>query len=204
MKTLTCFWLAVGLFAFPASDWTKTADTLSKSVVFVANSEGTCTGMVINANAKGEKDYILTADHCYGQELTADGAVARVVFRDIKKDLMLLEVDDLGRPAVVLSQKNPAQGEEVASMGYGMGLERPMFRTAHVADAAMEIPDVTGGPFVMIDAGYVGGQSGGPVINEKGEVVSIVQRGTANVGIGVGVETIRSKVSRYLEKPVKP
>lgn len=39
------------------------------------------------------------------------------------------------------------------------------------------------------------------MVNTSGEVVSIVQRGGSGVGIGVGAETIRSKVGRYLGKP---
>jgi hypothetical protein len=42
------------------------------------------------------------------------------------------------------------------------------------------------------------------VVNEAGEVVMMVQRGSGTVGMGVGAETIRSKAGRYLEKPKKP
>lgn len=183
-----------------SADWSKTADTLSQSVVFVESAEGSCTGFVINSNAKNDKDYILTAAHCDGEKLYADHVVAKVLWKDGKKDLMVLEVDDLDRPAVTFAAKNPGQGDEIASLGFGMGLEKPMFRTAHVANAAIDIPDVEGGPFVMIDAGYVSGQSGGPVCNPAGEVVSIVQRGSGLVGIGVGAEVIHDRIHRYLPK----
>jgi hypothetical protein len=42
--------------------------------------------------------------------------------------------------------------------------------------------------------------SGGPVINAKGEVVSIVQRASGLVGIGIGAEAIRNKIARFLPK----
>jgi len=182
--------------------WTPLATAIGKSVVLVS-SEGACTGFVINASAKGDKDYVLTAAHCHqpGKEIYADSATARVIFKDAKKDLMILEVDDLGRPAVTLAPANPQQGEEVGSFGHGYGLEEPMFRHAYVSNAAITLPDVEGGPLVMIDAAYVSGQSGGAVINSKGEVVSIVQRASNLIGVGVGVEAIRSKVARFLEKP---
>lgn len=193
--------LLLSVFMAAAPDWTKTADTLSKSVVFIVSTGGTCSGFVVNAHAKGDKDYILTAAHCDGKELYADNVPAKVVMKDAKRDLLILEVDDLDRPAVVLAAKNPLLGEEVASFGYGGGLEKPMFRLAHVSHPAIDLPELEGGPFVMIDAGYVGGQSGGPCVNALGEVVSIVQRASDKVGLGVGVETIRSKVGRFLEKP---
>jgi S1-C subfamily serine protease len=180
--------------------WTATADTLAKSVVFVQSSDGSCTGFVINAHAKNDKDYVLTAAHCDGTELYADGSTAKIVFKDVKRDLMILEVDDLDRPAVTLADKDPVQGDEVASFGFGYSLETPMLRIAHVSNPRILVSGVDGGPFVMIDAGYVGGQSGGPCINGKGEVVSIVQRASGLVGIGIGTEAIRDKIRRFLPK----
>lgn len=187
-----------------AADWTPIAEKIAQSVVFIENAEGYCTGFVVNAHAKGDKDLVLTAAHCDGDKLFADHAAARVVFKDGKHDLMLLEVDDLDRPAVTLAAKNPAQGEEMASFGFGYALDKPMLRIAHVSNPAIQIPDIDGGPLVMIDAGYVSGQSGGPCINAAGEVVSIVQRANGLLGIGQGVEQIKDRIKRYLEKPQKP
>lgn len=199
--------LTLLLLSLALPDWTTTADTLSKSVVYVNSADGSCTGFVVNAQWKGDKDLILTAAHCDaepGHALFADGAIARVVWKDAKKDLLILEVDDLDRPAVTIAAKNPAQGDEIASFGFGYALERPMLRIAHVSNPAISLPEVEGGPFVMIDAGYVAGQSGGPCVNPSGEVVSIVQRASGLVGIGIGAEDIRAKIRRYLPKVPKP
>jgi len=197
--------VAFGVFAFGISvqaspDWTAIADKLGQSIVTVENAKGSCTGFVINDHAKGDKDYVLTADHCYGPELYADHALARAIFRDGKKDLMILEVDDLDRPAVALAAKNPAQGDEVASLGFGYALEKPMLRIAHISNPAISLPEMEGNPYVMIDAGYVPGQSGGPNVNASGEVVSIVQAASGLVGIGQGTEAIRDRIHRYLPK----
>jgi S1-C subfamily serine protease len=101
-------------------------------------------------------------------------------------------------PAIKLAKADPEIGIAVASLGYGFGLEQPMFRIGNVSHARIEIEELSG-PFVMIDANYIGGQSGGPVVNVNGELVSIVQRGAAGFGFGVGVDTIRDKVGRYFE-----
>lgn len=193
------------LFA-AAADWPTTADKLAKSVVYIENKNGSCTGFVINAEAKGKDkddvDYVLTAAHCDGPELYVDQAVARILTKDTKKDLMVLEVPHLGRPALTLAHDDPKIGDELASYGYGWGLERPMFRTAHVSDDKTYIPEEgIGGPFIVIDAQFVSGQSGGPVVNGAGEVVMIVQRGGNGVGIGVGAEVLKSKTGRYWQKP---
>jgi S1-C subfamily serine protease len=210
MRRSVSFWTMTFLVGYSlltfAAEWSPIAGKLSKSVVYIENTHGSCTGFVINADVKvkneDDKDYVLTAAHCDGPELYADQAVAKVVFKDTKKDLMVLETANLDRPALHLANDNPKIGEEVASLGYGWGLERPMFRTAHVSDDNTYIPeDGIGGPFIVIDAAFVGGQSGGPVINIAGEVALIVQRGGQGVGIGVGAEVIKSKVGRYFEKP---
>jgi S1-C subfamily serine protease len=64
----------------------------------------------------------------------------------------------------------------------------------------MMIPNV-GGPFISTDASFVGGQSGGPVVDINGNVVSIVQRGDdGTTGMGVGVEIIRERMGRFFAK----
>lgn len=188
------------------TEWSAIADKLSKSVVYLENTTGSCTGFLINADAKGKDkedvDYILTAAHCDGDKLYVDQAVTKILMKDTKKDLMVLEVPDLNRPALKLAHDNPKIGDECASHGFGWGLERPMFRTAHVSDDNTYIPEEgIGGPFIVIDAQFVSGQSGGPVVNALGEVVMIVQRGGGGVGIGVGAEVIRSKTGRFWAKP---
>jgi S1-C subfamily serine protease len=185
----------------PLTDWKSIAANTSKSIVYVESDEGKCTGFVINASAKGDMDYVMTATHCLGKEMFADSTAAKVIWKDTKHDLMVLEIPDTGRPALRLAAKNPEIGEEVASYGYGYALTRPMFRTAHVSDDKAELTDVDGGPFVMIDAAFVSGQSGGPCINLQGELVSIVQRASGLIGVGIGVEKIKDRAGKYFEKP---
>lgn len=208
--------VVAGLYAFcgapyatraHAADWTVLVRDLAKSVVAIERDDNgtSCTGFVINSKAKdkdgADVDYVLTASHCEADKLWADQADATVVAKNKEKDLIVLSVEDTGRPALKLAKDNPSIGEEVASFGYGYGLEKPMLRMTHIA-AETYIPyEGIGGPLFLTDATFVGGQSGGPVINAAGEVAMIVQRGTDSVGIGVGADTIRSKVGKYWEKP---
>lgn len=202
------FMILIATMAY-GNDWSKVADILTKSVVYVNSNDGSCSGFVINAHVnagisdKGnrEKNYILTAAHCNGKELYADHVPATIVYLDPQKDLMVLEVSDLNRSALKLAMANPKIGDSVASYGYGFGLERALFRTATISDDKLYIPeDNIGGPFIVTDAAFVGGQSGGPVVDLAGDVVLIVQRGGQGVGIGVGAEILRTQVGRYFEK----
>lgn len=179
-----------------ASDWTGKIEQALKSVVFIETDEGTCTGFVVDVTRK----YVQTAAHCDGDKVWIDRVVAKIVSKDTKKDLAVFEVKDLDptRPALKLAVKDPEIGQEVMSIGYGMGLERPLFRKAMVSDTALTIPEGNiGGPFIALDSAFVGGQSGGPVINHEGEVVMIVQRASGTTGIGVAASIIRERVGRF-------
>ncbi len=179
-----------------ADSWSSIATTLAKSVVYIETTEGSCTGMVINA----EKDYVLTAAHCDGTKMYADHSVAEVVAKDTTKDMLVVHVKDLKRPALQLALANAKVGDEVVSYGYGYGLERPMLRVTHVADDKTDIPyEGIGGPLMVYDTTFVPGMSGGPVVNAMGMIIGIVQRGTDSVGLGFGAEMIREKMGKYFE-----
>lgn len=201
----------VVLVALPAdsSDWSNVAERVRKSIMLVETTKGTCTGFVINSNRKNKDDedvdLILTAAHCDGPELRADQRPAKILHKDDRKDLMVLEVEDTERPVLFIAKDNPKKAQQVMSYGFGYGLERPMLRFTSIADDNTYIPEGgIGGPLFVTDAGLVAGQSGGPIVNERGEVVMIVQMSSGVVGLGVGAEMIRDKVGRYLEKPKVP
>jgi S1-C subfamily serine protease len=193
--------LAVALFLFlpalvEAQDWALAAARVAQASVYLESPESGCTGFVIDS----ERDYILTAAHCLHDDLYADSLPVEVVFKDLRRDLMVLYVEGIGegREALRLAAVNPKLGEEVASHGFGYALEHPMFRIAHVS---MEEARIDGmGPFIAIDAAFVGGQSGGPCVNRAGEVVMIVQRASNLMGVGVGAETIRGRVKKFFSK----
>lgn len=180
-----------------AEDWAGVIKALDKSIAYVQGESGACTAFVINV----EKKYLLTAAHCHQKDIWVDRVQAKVISLDTKKDLMVLQAENLdpARVALKLAAKNPARGQAVMSAGFGYALERPFFRQANVQDDAFMLPEGgVGGPYISVDSSFVGGQSGGPVVNIAGEVVSIVQRGDGGTtGLGVGVEIIRERVGRF-------
>jgi S1-C subfamily serine protease len=179
--------------------WTPIADRVRESLVYVEVTGGSCSGFVIDA----ERDYVLTAAHCDGEKMFVDKIPAKLVAKDTKHDLMVLEVKDIGddHPALKLAKEDPKIGDTIASYGFGYGYERPMFRITHVADDDTYIPENgIGGPLVVIDAAFVGGQSGGPVIDANGDVVMIVQMGSDRVGLGRGAKEIQRRMGKYFQK----
>jgi hypothetical protein len=116
--------LAFSSLALSAADWSSVAEKVAKSAVFVESAEGSCTGSVINASAreKKDKDFILTAAHCYGEKQFADHMPASVVYKDEKsnRDVMILEVEDTGRPA--LGSRRPIRRAGLTWRATAMGL----------------------------------------------------------------------------------
>lgn len=185
-----------------AADWTTAVSRFKDSVVEIAvGGEGACTGFVIDNN----RDFVMTAAHCDvssdAQRLLVDNLVAKVRAKDVKNDLMVLQVEGIDRPALALAKNNPKVGDEVASFGYGYALERPLFRVAHVSaeDVAIER-----GRYLVVDGSFVPGQSGGPVVNPAGEVVMIVQLGNSVIGLGIGADMIQDKMGRFFTLPGAP
>lgn len=173
------------------------------AVIYIETSKGSCTGFIINTVEK----LALTANHCDpedGSPIWADKVRAEVKAKDSKKDLLVLRIEDLdpSRTALSLASKNPVTGQEVASVGFGYGLDSVQFRRTTVSSNAITLPNnVNPGPFVGINNSFTPGQSGGPVLNRQGNVVAIVQLGDeATLGLGVGAETIRERVGRFFGK----
>ena len=192
--------------AFASNVWNPVAEKMQKSLAFLAvGDQGSCTAFVINE----KENYVLTANHCFGmdiegKDLLVDNVPTKLVARDQKHDLLVLYVKGLDKPALHLAKSDPKVGDVVASYGFGLGLERPLFRVAIISATDVTL-DGSGLPehLLAVDSQFVLGQSGGPVVNEAGEVVMMVEAGGQGVGFGPGAETIKSRMGRYFES-VKP
>ena len=175
--------------------------SLSKSVVQLSD---VCSGFVINE----PDDYVLTVRHCGPEDVSKPVVVdlipGRVVATDVHKDLLVLHVPGIDKPALKLATKDPHYGDLVVSFGYGGGYEKPMLRRAYISQPKAIVPDAGPGEWVMVDAAFVAGQSGAPVVNEAGEVVMIVQMTAATWGIGRSAEVISKRVGKWFEKVQKP
>lgn len=178
-----------------ADPWPGVVKHVESALVSVESNDGSCSGSVIDTVRK----YVLTAAHCDGAELYADRVRADVVSKDTHEDLLVLEVKHLdpSRTALTLAAKNPAIQTQILACGFGYALERPFYRSARITDNAIVIPGLTQ-TYIGTDSSFIGGMSGGPVVNDRGEIVMIVQRGdAATLGIGVGAEMIRERVGRF-------
>ena len=137
--------------------------------------QGLGSGFIISADG-----YILTNAHVVAQsdEVVVRLADARefkgkIVGVDIRTDIALLKVNGSGLPTVTLgNSENLKVGEWVAAIGSPFGFVNTI--TAGIVSAkGRSLPDESFVPFIQTDVAVNPGNSGGPLLNLRGEVVGI-------------------------------
>lgn len=171
----------------PATRYARMIDHVHDSIVRVTDTEAiVCTGEVIAA------ERILTAAHCLENDgpFYTDGVLAKVLKVDEQADLALLSAP-VHRPALVLRVETVPRFETFTGVGYAFGTRR--LYDLRVQSLLIDVaPDGVRTPGLIMQTGYIPGMSGGPVIDDRGQMVGIIQQTNAGVGYGVGTLIIRA------------
>ena len=164
-----------------------------------------CSGTSIN-----EKGNILTNFHCiYGQKTINlyfwdeddwTEYEVKVIGEDPLADLAVLEVIGLDRKVPYLKfaeSENIYTGLEIYAFGHPMGMAWSLSKgIISNNERYARHPYIKS---IQVDAAINKGNSGGPLINEKGEIVGIatlmVSRSNSNAGVGLGVRADIAKKS---------
>lgn len=191
------------------ADWPTTikpvADQVVRLEILTTNAsggeqKGVCSGVVIDA-ARG---FVLTADHCVTHlpgtsiSVTANGRDAQIVKENRILDLAVLKFQAKRETAMPLAADNPTLGAEVALVGFAFGDKAPSWQFGRVA----QVKDERGA--LRLDLMVVPGQSGGAAINDRGELVGLVQAvqfaagGASHVALTWPVDAVRDFVKDYL------
>ena len=114
---------------------------------------------------------------------------AKVVGSDEQSDVALLKIDASGLPALHLGDSNQLKpGQWVVAIGSPFGLDHSV--TAGIVSAtgrANPYADQRYVPFIQTDVAINRGNSGGPLLNTRGEVVGINSQIFSNSGGYMGV-----------------
>lgn len=161
---------------------------LESAVVRIETAEGSGSGIIISRTG-----YVLTNNHVVEDatlvritlmdEETYDGVV---VDREEHRDLAIVGIiaDRSGFPEVTLGlSENISVGEEVVAIGYSLGLEGQVTVSKGIISAVRSIDNRN---YIQTDAPMNPGNSGGPLVNLKGEIIGI---NTAKY-VGIEVEGI--------------
>ena len=194
----------------PVMDVANVVEIIEPSVVTVVSEidegfgmgQGTGTGVVITADGE-----ILTNAHVvdgaskvsvlFGDSIDPISAV--VLAKDVGNDLALLKIDATElTPAVFADPDSIGVGDEVVAVGFALDLDGGPTVTRGIISAlnrTIENGDGALDGLIQTDAAISSGNSGGPLVNSRGQVVGIntavftSTAGTAanNVGFSIAV-----------------
>jgi hypothetical protein len=178
--------------------------SIEDSVYKIYTSQGTGSGFYLS-------DYgvIVTNHHVIAGSLRVclEGRdrrrhSARVILSDPLADLAFLEPENgWSGPSAKLSRGKPVEAHEVVYvLGYPFGM--PFTVTEGIVSSARQF--LEGQFFIQTDAAVNPGNSGGPLVNERGEVVGVtVAKFTDadNVGFAIPVQTLLDTLEDLRHNP---
>ena len=205
------------------NDFSSVIERVKESIVYVMVSaledptidpaqNSACSGVVV------ENQYIITNYHCihdqkylrvfYWDENDWEEHEVSIIGRDPLADLALLQVTDKETPVPFLkfAESELKVGEEVFAMGHPMGMTWTVTKgILSSVDRFARHPYVKA---VQTDAAINKGNSGGPLLNMKGEIVAInslmISKVSENAGLAISIraDIVKHSVKTMLEHGV--
>ena len=160
-----------------------------------------------------EDGYILTNHHVINRVQNIrialwDGRIvqARVVGTDPATDLAVLKVDLSGLPvAPVAADPEVRVGDVVLAIGNALGLSHTVTMGIVSATGRNDLNSLVYEDFIQTDAAINAGNSGGALINARGELVGINTRnldpvrGAQNIGFAIPISLARNVMDQIIE-----
>ena len=202
-----------GAEASDISGVAQAAQRVANSVVTISSSvdggfsEGEATGTGVVVTSGGE---ILTNAHVVegASEVRVrfagdtEPVIAQVLAADSGNDLALLKVNATGLTAATFAKPGSVRvGDQVVAIGYALALDGGPSVTTGIVSALRRTIFTDSGALnslIQTDAAISSGNSGGPLVNMRGEVVGIntaVARGDTNssannIGFAISVDEV--------------
>lgn len=192
MKTLLLVWASLYVLLAPtyAHDWGGTIALVQPSVVKLSHTNeqypdhvSACSGFVISHI--DNSSVVMTAHHCLGPDMKVNGYGASTMLDHEGLDVGILRVPGFLRPTIKPNRGRIRAGHLVAAVGYGFSLAEPLSVMGHVSHPSLPFPNEPGQWFVF-DEPFIGGMSGGPIVDYNGRVVSVIAQTDPINDLGYG------------------
>lgn len=161
---------------------------------------------------QGKERELVTSPQAYIDKNEQWGVPGRVVFREKSTDLALVQLDrdPEGVPAIPLAGKSAAVGQNIYSIGNSGATDGTLWRLTPGQVRQVYEKKVNFSNGQNVDAWIVEtqapvnpGDSGGPVVNDRAQVVAVVSSYQTNkqlVSSNIDVRELRSVVQNYFKK----
>jgi len=190
-----------------APSWPAIVEGTSPAIVVVETERGLGSGFFVRSDGTLITNQHVIEDAKSVAVRTSSGEVYRgalVMASDEARDLAILRVDAFDVPSVRLGNSNDVKvGSGVLLLGAPRGLEQ----TASTGIVAAVRVDDSGMRLIQTSAAASPGSSGGPLLNESGEVIgvlsfSVVQ--SQNLNFAVPINYARGILERVTSVGAKP
>ena len=160
-----------------------------------------------------EDGYILTNNHVISQVRDISVSLwdgrrvdARIVGSDPETDLAVLKIDLKGLPSAPLAEDVPLRvGDVVLAIGNAFGLSHTVTMGIISATGRNALKSVLYEDFIQTDAAINAGNSGGALINYRGDVIGINTRnmgqpqGAQNIGFAIPIAMAKDVMQQIIE-----
>jgi len=166
--------------AAPGKDHKSLAEA-QKSVVTVQSTEGTGSGFIVSLDGLVVTNYHVVRESAQVRIITHDGRklTGQVVRRDAKRDVAAIMVNGLDIPPLKIRMEKVVVGEEVYAIGSPFGLAFSGSVSKGIISTS-EMRNINGQEWIQSDALTNHGNSGGPLIDSKGNILGISTMGIKN------------------------
>lgn len=133
-------------------------------------------------------------------------AQAQVVGSDPQTDLAVLKIDLTGLPIIPIKDNEPVRvGDVVLAIGNALGLSHTVTMGIVSATGRNTLDSFAFEGFIQTDAAINAGNSGGALINARGELIGINTRhlggatGAQNIGFAIPITTAQKVMQQIIE-----
>jgi serine protease Do len=158
----------------------------SASVAVVFSPDGSGSGFLVS-----DDGYLITNHHVVGAAKVvrlkwSDGTetVGEVLRSDPRRDVALVRTAPGGRPALGLRHSPVQQGETVFAIGSPLGAQ---FQNTMSKGIVSALRDQQGLAYIQSDVMVNHGSSGGPLLDETGQVIGLTASGQTINGAPIGI-----------------